>query len=89
MLFGKMLEECQNYGCFDIFWDTLYKMKDNLDRECVKVGFYPSNPSKEKLAHFSLFLFSLENYSFPVLTLLFCLSLLTISFSHRRKNLIL
>ena len=31
-----MVEKCQNYRFFDIFWDILSKMKDNLGQECVK-----------------------------------------------------
>ena len=31
-----MFEKCQNYRFFDIFWDIVNKMKDNLDQECVK-----------------------------------------------------
>ena len=37
--FGKVLGKCQNYRFFDIFWDILNKMKDNLSQECVKVNF--------------------------------------------------
>ena len=36
--FGKLFEKCQNYSSFDIFWDILNKMKDNLGQECVKGG---------------------------------------------------
>ena len=32
------LEKCQNYRFFDIFWDILNKMKNNLGQECVKGG---------------------------------------------------
>ena len=34
--FGKMLKKCQNYKFFDIVWDILNKMTDNLSQECVK-----------------------------------------------------
>ena len=36
--FGKVLDKCQNYSFFDIFWDILDKMKNNLSQECVKEG---------------------------------------------------
>ena len=42
--FGKVLRQCyrlKNYRFFDIFWDILDKMKDNLCQECVKEFFYP------------------------------------------------
>ena len=32
-----MLEKCQNYKFFDIFWDILNKMKDNLEQEWASV----------------------------------------------------
>ena len=28
--FGKVLKKCENYRFFDISWDILNKMKDNL-----------------------------------------------------------
>ena len=31
-----MLGKCRNYRFFDIFWDILNKMKDNLDQEYKK-----------------------------------------------------
>ena len=34
--FGKLFEKCQNYRFFDIFWNILNKIKDNLGQECVK-----------------------------------------------------
>ena len=33
---GKVFKKCQNYRFFDIFWDILNKMKDDLGQECVK-----------------------------------------------------
>ena len=36
--FGKVLEQCQNYRFFEIFWDILNKMKNNLGQECLKEG---------------------------------------------------
>ena len=36
--FGKVLEKCENYRLFEIFWDILNEMKDNLGQECVKGG---------------------------------------------------
>ena len=35
---GKALKKCQNYRFFDIFWDILNKIKDNLGKKCVKAG---------------------------------------------------
>ena len=36
--FVKVLEKRQNYRFFDVFWDILNKMKDNLGQECVIGG---------------------------------------------------
>ena len=50
--FGKVLEKCQIICFFDIFWEILNKMKDNLGQECVlsyqgKIGtFVPDFPRK-------------------------------------------
>ena len=80
----KSVGKCQNYRFFDIFLDILHKMKDSLGQEHVKRGSYPS---RAKLA--KLLLISLENDSFfPVLTLLFHLSLPKIWLSHPHKNYI-
>ena len=49
---GKVLKKCQNYGFFDIFWDILNKMKDNLGQECA--GFFPSRAKLEQLPLISL-----------------------------------
>ena len=38
MQIWEVLKKCQNYRFFDIFWDILNKMKDNLGQECVKGG---------------------------------------------------
>ena len=46
----EVLEKCQNYRVFDIFWNILNKMKNNLGQECVKGDFYPS---RRKLDNFS------------------------------------
>ena len=58
-------------------------MKDNLDEECVKGGFYPSRAKLEQLP-----LISMENDSFLVLTLFVRLSFLKIWLSHPHKNYI-
>ena len=34
--FGKVHKKCRNYKFFEILWDILDKMKDNLGQECVK-----------------------------------------------------
>ena len=34
--FGKALKNVKIIGLFDIFWDILNKMKDNLCQECIK-----------------------------------------------------
>ena len=56
---GEMLEKCQNYGFFDIFFDILDKMKGNLCQECVKGGLL-SFQGKIK----TIPLISLENDNF-------------------------
>ena len=38
MQIWESVGKCQNYRVFDIFWDILNKMKDNLGQECVKEG---------------------------------------------------
>ena len=38
MQIWESAKKCQNYKFFDIFWDILNKMKDNLGQECVKGG---------------------------------------------------
>ena len=45
-----MFEKCQHYRFFDIFWDTLNKMKDNLDQECVKGGLLSFQGKIETIA---------------------------------------
>ena len=50
--FGKVLEKSQNF--FDIFWDILNQMKDNLGQECVKRGFYPTMANLDQLSLISL-----------------------------------
>ena len=47
---GKM----SNYRFFDIFWDILNKIKDNLGQECVEGDFYPSSAKLEQLPLISL-----------------------------------
>ena len=32
----RSVKKCQNYRCFDIFWDILDERKSNLGQECVK-----------------------------------------------------
>ena len=54
MQIWKVLEKGQNYRFFDIFWDILNKMKDNLGQKCVKGGFYPSKAKLEQLPLISL-----------------------------------
>ena len=76
--------KCQNYRLFDIFWDILDKMKDNLDEECVKRAFYPS---REKIGTTDPD-FPGKMTGFPVLTLLFHLCLPKIWHSHLHKNYI-
>ena len=49
--FEKVLGKCQNYRFFDIFWNILNKLKDNLRQECVEGGFYPSKEKLEKIAY--------------------------------------
>ena len=49
--FGKVLENVKIIGFFEIFWDILNKLKDNLGLECVRESFYPS---RAKLEQFSL-----------------------------------
>ena len=39
--FGKLFENVKIKLFFDIFWDILNKMKDNLGQEYAKGGFYP------------------------------------------------
>ena len=36
--FEKVLQRCQNYRFFDILWDIINKMKDNLGQKCVNGG---------------------------------------------------
>ena len=43
---------------FDIFWDILNKIKNNLGQECVKGGFYRYRAKLKQLS-----LISLENGS--------------------------
>ena len=84
--FGKALKKCQNYRLFfEIFMDFINKMKDNLGQECVegellsfqgKIGrIAPDCPGQMTVI-------------FPVLTLLFRLSLPKIWLSHPHKNFI-
>ena len=54
MQIWEVFEKCQNYRFCDIFWDTLYKMKDNLGQEYVKGGFYPSRAKLKQLPLISL-----------------------------------
>ena len=76
---GKVLKKCQNYRFFDIFWDILNKMKDNLGQECVKGRLFqgkfgtifPDFPEKMT--------------AFPVLVLFFHLSLPKIWLSPQTK----
>ena len=82
--FGNVLEKCQNYRFFEIFCDISNKMKDNLGQECVKgrllslqgkIGTIVSDfPGKMTF--------------FPVLTLLFNLSLPKIWLSYPHKKYI-
>ena len=47
--FWKVLKKCQNLLFFDIFWDILNKMKDNLCQKCVKGGHLSLQGKFEKL----------------------------------------
>ena len=67
--FGKVFEKCQNYRFFDIFWDILNKMKDNLGQGCVKGGGGLLSFQGKIGAIISVF--SGKMSVFPVLTLLF------------------
>ena len=82
--FGKVFEKCQNYRFFDIFWDILNKMKDNLGQECVKGGLLSFQGKIETI----ILDFPGKATVFPVLTLLFHLSLPKIWFSHSNKHYI-
>ena len=66
----KLFEKYQNYRFFDIFWNILNKMKDNLGQECVK-----GKLARAKLKQFPLI--SLEKLQFFHFLLYFstCLSL--------------
>ena len=83
--FGKVLEKCQNYWFFEIFWDILNKMKDNLGQECVKGGLLSFQGKIGTI--FSVFIGKMT--VFPVLTLLFHLSLPKTWLSHPQKNIFL
>ena len=48
--FGKVLGKSQNYMFFDIFWNILNKMKDNLAQECVKGGLLSFQEKTGKIA---------------------------------------
>ena len=37
MLIWESVGKCQSYRFFDIFWDILHKMKENLGQEHVKM----------------------------------------------------
>ena len=74
--------KCQNYRLFDIFWDILNKMKDNLGQECVKGASILQGNIGTIASNFP------ENDSFPALILLFCLSLPKIWLPHPHKNYI-
>ena len=82
--FEKVSGKCQNYMFFDIFWDLLNKMKNNLGQECVKEGILSFQGKSGTTAPDFLGKMTV----FPVLTLLFCLPLLKIWLSHPRKNYI-
>ena len=69
---------------FYIFWDILNKMKDNLGQECVKGGLLSFQGKIGTIAPD----FPGKITVFPVLTLLFRLSLPKIWLSHPHKNYI-
>ena len=50
---GNCLKNVKIIG-FDIFWDILNKMKDNLGQECVKGDLYPSRAKLKQLPLISL-----------------------------------
>ena len=51
---GKCWENVKIIGFFDISCDILNKMKDKLDKKCVKKGFYLSRAKLEQLPLISL-----------------------------------
>ena len=78
-----MFKKCQDYRFFDIFLDISHKMKKNLDQEHVKRGLLIFQGKIRKIVPD----FPGKNDSFfPVLTLLFHLSLPKIQLSHLHKN---
>ena len=50
MQIWESVKKCQNYRFFDIFWDILNKVKDNLDQECVKDGLLSFQGKFETIA---------------------------------------
>ena len=79
-----MFQKFQNYRFFHIFLDTLHKMKENLGQEHVKMGILSFQGKIGKIA----FDFPGKMTFFPVLTLLFHLSLPKIWLSHPHKSYI-
>ena len=52
--FGEVLEKCQNFTYFDIFWGILDKRKGNLGQECAKRGILSLQGKTGTLALISL-----------------------------------
>ena len=77
-----MLEKCQKYWFFDIFWDILDEMKGNLGNDYVKGGLLSF---QDKIGTITPN-FPEEMTVFPVLDLLFHLSLHKILHFHPHKN---
>ena len=81
--FGKVLENVKIIGFFEIFWGILNKMKDNLGQECVKWAILSFQGKIGTLVSD----FTGKMTVFPVLTLLFHLSLLKIWLPHLHKKI--
>ena len=80
----ELFEKCQNYRFFEIFWDFLNKMKDNLGQECVKGGLLSFQGKIETVAPD----FPGKMTVFSSFGLLFHLPLPKIWLSHPNKNYI-
>ena len=81
--FGKVFKKYQNYRFFDILLDILHKMKENLGHGHVERELLSF---QRKISNFSCYPW--KKTGFPVLTLLFHLSLHKIWLSHLHKNYI-
>ena len=54
MQIWENVKKCQDYRFFDIFWNILNKMKDNLSQEYVKGGFYLPSANLKQLPLISM-----------------------------------